>query len=70
MEQLQQDNAVLMEIAGMGGEICYNCHSNFMVKVQLKYHWRDFSELEVDDPVSGENIMFTHFKHGMVANLD
>ena len=52
------------------GEVCYQCHSTFMVNVQLKYHWEDFSELEVDDPVSGEGMMFIPFKHGLVASLD
>ncbi|MFH1161419.1 MAG: hypothetical protein V1733_10805 [bacterium] len=52
------------------GQICQDCHVNFMVKVQQKYHWGNFSVVEVRDPLSGEAMVFSQFKHALASNFD
>ena len=32
-----------------------------MVSVQLKYHWRDFENVAVADPLSGETLPWTAY---------
>lgn len=45
------------------GHVCHNCHLQNMVEVYQAYHWGDFSELTVSDPVTGENAVFSEFMH-------
>ncbi len=40
-------------------EVCHDCHIATMVKVQQKYHWGDFSEVFVLDPVTKEDVNFS-----------
>jgi hypothetical protein len=40
------------------GKACNGCHLQNMVKVQQKYHWRDFEEVKVTDLVTKESVGF------------
>ncbi len=40
------------------GKVCYDCHIDNMLKVQYKYHWKDFSSISLTHPVSGEDMDF------------
>lgn len=51
------------------GEICHGCHLEAMVPVQQKYHWGDFTALEVWDPLSGKATGFRQFKQVLSTNL-
>ncbi|NIM58004.1 MAG: hypothetical protein GTO16_03545 [Candidatus Aminicenantes bacterium] len=41
------------------GKVCHECHEVNMVKVQQKYHWRDFRGIMTKDPLTDEKVNFT-----------
>jgi hypothetical protein len=51
------------------GKACNNCHLQNMVKVQQKYHWRDFEEIKVTDQVTKESVGFTQLMQSLSMNL-
>ncbi len=46
---------------GEVGAVCGNCHLRNMVKVQQKYHWPDFHDIEIENPLSGETENFMDY---------
>jgi cytochrome c556 len=40
------------------GQICHDCHVKTMTPVQYKYHWLDFHEIKVKDPLTEEEVNF------------
>lgn len=42
-------------------KVCHDCHIANMIKVQHRFHWRDFSELIVTDPLTKEDVDFNQF---------
>jgi hypothetical protein len=53
-----KDPGKVMEASGNLGRVCTDCHARYMVKVQQKFHWRDFAEIAVKDPMSGQQVDF------------
>jgi hypothetical protein len=51
------------------GKTCNVCHYRYMVPVQHKYHWGDFSMLTVTDPLSKADHPFVVFKHMMETDM-
>lgn len=51
------------------GKLCERCHLENMVPVQQKYHWRDFAEITLHDPMTEKGLSFSEFKHSMERNL-
>ncbi len=66
------DQNKIMAAYGNMGQVCENCHSVNMPKVQMKYHWRTldgkkFTEISV--PLANENISFTRLMQLIDANF-
>ncbi len=59
----------LMAAFGKVGQTCHHCHQSTMVPVQQRYHWGDFGDLELEDPLRREAIAFSQFKQSLSANL-
>jgi hypothetical protein len=51
------------------GGICHRCHVATMVPVQQKYHWGEFSNASVRDPLGGQETAYPQFKRFLSANL-
>jgi nitrate/TMAO reductase-like tetraheme cytochrome c subunit len=47
---------------GNVGKVCLDCHIANMAKVQQRYHWQDFSEISITDPVTNLEKEFNKFK--------
>ncbi len=41
---------------GNVGQVCGDCHLLYLVKVEQKYHWRNFDDVKVTDPVGGKEL--------------
>jgi len=63
------DRGAAMKAYGAVGGICHRCHVATMVPVQQKYHWGEFSNVSVRDPLSGQETAFPQFKRFLSANL-
>jgi cytochrome c556 len=50
-----KQDAVMEAFAQVDG-VCMKCHLENMVKVQQKYHWRNFSAIKTKDPVTQEAV--------------
>ena len=51
------------------GETCHQCHVSNMAKVQQKYHWGDFGEIKIKDPLTNEEVSFAQLKQGLNVNF-
>jgi hypothetical protein len=47
------------------GKVCGSCHLLFQTKAHQKYHWKDFEEIELTDPLSNETIDLHDFMERM-----
>jgi cytochrome c556 len=63
------DRGAAMKAYEAVGGICHRCHVATMVPVQQKYHWGEFSNVSVRDPLSGQETAFPQFKRFLSANL-
>jgi hypothetical protein len=43
------------------GKVCHTCHISNMPRVQHKYHWGDFSQIIVADPITKEEVDYRRF---------
>jgi cytochrome c556 len=43
---------------GAVGQVCSDCHLVYQVKVQQKYHWRDFDSVRIIEPIHSDNLSF------------
>jgi cytochrome c556 len=59
----------VMEAIDKVGEFCHNCHVLNMTKVHQKYHWGDFSELIVTDPLTKQDMDFRQFKQFLNGSI-
>ena len=50
---------------GKVGEVCGSCHLVNMVKVQQQYHWKNFDEIKVTDPISNKELDFLEYMTAM-----
>jgi len=64
-----QDQQVIMQSYEKVGQVCGNCHFAYMPAVQFKYHWPDFNEITVSDPLTKEEIPFSRLMQFLDANL-
>ncbi len=55
---------------GAVGQVCSDCHLVFQVKVQQKYHWRDFDTVTLIDPVTSANITFGDYMTAMAGSFE
>ncbi|GAB4512784.1 MAG: hypothetical protein Kow0047_24250 [Anaerolineae bacterium] len=53
---------------GQIGQVCGSCHLFNQVKVQQKYHWPDFGEIRVTDPVTDEEVAWVDFMRRMALS--
>lgn len=51
------------------GQTCHQCHVSNMAKVQQKYHWGNFEEIKIKDPLTNEELGFTQLKQGLNVNF-
>jgi hypothetical protein len=63
------DRGKIMAAFADVGRLCHECHTATMVPVQQKYHWGDFSSLQVKDPLSNDMVEYARFKKFLSANL-
>jgi cytochrome c556 len=66
---LTGDPGQIMPVIGEVGKVCENCHHMNMVKVQQKYHWKNFHDIKVQDPLTNDELGFAQFKLSMEANF-
>jgi len=64
-----EDLGKVMKSFKMVGNVCHDCHNVFKVKVQQKYHWGDFSEIKIDDPITKKSVSFISFMHFLAGNF-
>jgi len=65
----KEDPQLIMQAHEKVGKVCGNCHFANMPAVQFKYHWADFSDITVADPVTKEEINFSRLMQYLDANL-
>ncbi len=51
----------VMAAVGNVGKVCHTCHIVNMVKVQQKYHWKDFEAIAVQDPLTNQEVDYPQF---------
>ncbi len=63
------DQEQAMAAIGAVGEVCHDCHVMNMAKVQQRYHWGDFTQIRVADPISGEELGFSDLKRDLESSF-
>jgi len=63
------DAAKAMESIQKVGIECHECHISYMAKVQQKYHWGNFEEIKLKDPLTNEEVIFAQLKQSLNANF-
>jgi hypothetical protein len=63
------DKGKIMSSIEEVGKACNGCHLQNMVKVQQKYHWRDFEEIKVTDLVTKESVGFNQLMQFISMNF-
>jgi cytochrome c556 len=63
------DQQIIMSSFEQVGKVCHDCHSKYMVPVQQKYHWGDFTEISVEDPVQKVDVTFAELMQGLEMNF-
>ncbi len=61
--------ALIMPAVEELGKICHGCHLTTMVQVQQKYHWSNFADVIVTDPLSGKDVSFAQLMLMMETNF-
>ena len=52
---------------GKVGEVCGSCHLIYQVKVQQQYHWKNFDDIKVKDPVTAQSMSFGDYMTAMAG---
>ena len=63
------DKAKAMESIEKVGMECHECHISYMAKVQQKYHWGNFEEIKLKDPITNDEVSFAQLKQGLNTNF-
>ena len=63
------DKAKAMASIEKVGIECHECHISYMAKVQQKYHWGNFEEIKLKDPLTNEEVNFAQLKQGLNVNF-
>jgi hypothetical protein len=58
--------------AAMGGlgAVCTNCHLLYQIKVEQKYHWKDFATIKVTNPVTKQSQAWVDYMTTMAGGFD
>ena len=59
----------VMAAMGNVGKVCHTCHIVNMVKVQQKYHWKDFEAIKVQDPLTNQEVDYPQFMRLLNASF-
>ncbi|MBI4283368.1 MAG: hypothetical protein HY663_02725 [Chloroflexi bacterium] len=59
------DPAKVGPAMGQVGAVCGSCHELYMVKTQQKYHWPDFRQIKVTDPLTKESLTWGEYMWGV-----
>ncbi len=51
------------------GKTCEACHIPYMTKVQHKYHWGNFQEIRIADPLTKEKVTFQQLMQFLDGNF-
>lgn len=63
------DQGKIMAAFGKVGKVCADCHHKYMIKVQQKYHWKNFKAVKVKHPFTQQETKYTDFMHILSASL-
>lgn len=63
------DMAAAMASIGQLGATCHDCHVATMVPAHQRYHWPDFAEVMVEDPISETTLAFPPFMQLLNASM-
>jgi cytochrome c556 len=63
------DQQIIMSSFEKVGKVCHDCHIENMVLVQQKYHWGDFKDISVEDPVQKVDISFSELMRAIEMNF-
>lgn len=55
---------------GAVGKVCSDCHLVYQVKVQQKYHWRDFGDIKVTNPIVNQEQEFGEYMTTMAGGFE
>jgi hypothetical protein len=61
------DPAKVGPAMGKTGEVCSSCHLLYQVKVQQKYHWPNFDDIKLTDPVTNQSLAFVDYMTAMAG---
>jgi hypothetical protein len=61
------DPAKVGPAMGEVGEVCGSCHLLYQVKVQQKYHWPNFDDVKLTDPVTSQSMAFVDYMTAMAG---
>lgn len=59
----------VMEAFKKATDVCHDCHMLNMVKVQQKFHWKSFSAIKVQDPLTDELVDFQQLMKYLATNF-
>ena len=54
-------------MANIGEQVCGSCHLLYQVKVQQKYHWPNFDDVKLTDPVSHQSMVWVDYMNAMAG---
>jgi cytochrome c556 len=57
--------AQIGQAMGGVGNVCSSCHLVNQVKVQQQYHWKNFDDVKVTDPISGKSLAWVDYMTAM-----
>lgn len=60
------DKGIIMSACEKVGHSCHVCHIETMAGVKAKYHWQEFRQIKVNDPISKTEVNFVQ----MMKNLN
>ncbi len=63
------DQGKIMAAYGKVGKVCADCHHKYMIKVQQKYHWKNFKAVKVKHPFTQQETKYTDFMHILSGSL-
>jgi hypothetical protein len=59
------DPAKIGQAMGPVGQVCGDCHTLDQVKVEQKYHWKNFDDVKVTNPVTKQSMNWTDYMTAM-----
>ena len=66
----QRDADKIVQAMGAVGQVCSDCHLVYQVKVQQKYHWRDFDAVKMTNPVTHQEQDFGEYMTTMAGAFE